>query len=46
MSQEEVVELLIADSKLLKRPFVIQSNNNVLVGFNQMNWEKAFSNYS
>ena len=46
MLQEEVVKLLVADSKLLKRPFLLQSKGTILVGFNQVNWEKAFSDHN
>ncbi len=44
LSQFEVIELLLSDPKLLKRPFFISNQNDIFVGFNQSNWEKALLN--
>ncbi len=42
MNEKDIVSLLVSDSKLLKRPFIIQDKCNFIVGFNQLNWEKTF----
>jgi len=40
LSENEVLELLVSDSKLIKRPFLISSEGIIVVGFNPSNWEK------
>ena len=44
LSEDEVLELLSSDSKLLKRPFVISQGGTIVVGFNPSNWEKVLLN--
>ena len=46
LSQNQIVELLVSDSKLLKRPFLINNQGSILVGFNPLNWENALLNYN
>ena len=41
-SDKEVIELLDSDSKLLKRPFLINKEGKVLIGFNELKWEEFF----
>ncbi len=40
MSEEEQYELLSSDGMLVKRPLVI-TDDTVLVGFRESEWEKA-----
>ena len=46
LSQNQIVELLLSDPKLLKRPFLINNQGSILVGFNPLNWENALLNYN
>ncbi len=38
MPRDKVIQLLISDSKLLKRPFLISDKGRILVGFNEDKW--------
>ncbi len=40
MGDNEAIDALAADGKLIKRPFVITTNNRILVGFNQEKWNQ------
>ncbi len=42
LSQNNIIQLLISDPKLLKRPFLINNEGNILVGFKQKDWEEIF----
>ena len=42
MSDNDVIKLLLADSKLIKRPLVLHPNGNILVGFKKIAWEDFF----
>lgn len=42
MSQEEKIKLLATDGMLVKRPILV-NEKNVLVGFKEEEWKKAFS---
>ncbi len=42
MKKEEIIKLLNSDSKIIKRPFVINSYSEVLIGFNELKWESFF----
>lgn len=42
MSEEEQLHLLASDGMLVKRPLCVLDNGNVLVGFREADWEKAF----
>ncbi len=42
MSDNEVVTLLAKDGKLIKRPFVINNDGRIIVGFNETYWEEFF----
>ncbi|WP_269622535.1 Spx/MgsR family RNA polymerase-binding regulatory protein [Prochlorococcus marinus] len=44
MKDSEVIELLSKDSKLIKRPFVVNTNGEIIVGFNESKWESFFLN--
>ena len=42
MSDDEALDALAADGKLIKRPFVIRDGGMVLVGFKPEVWEQQF----
>tara|TARA_Y100001968_G_C19341782_1_gene709891 strand:+ start:614 stop:976 length:363 start_codon:yes stop_codon:yes gene_type:complete len=39
MSNKQVIEALVKDYKLIKRPFVITPENKILIGFKPKEWE-------
>jgi len=39
MQAQEAIELLAANGKLIKRPFLLNLNNQGIVGFKQADWE-------
>ena len=41
MSDEEALEALASDGKLIKRPFLITQEGQFLLGFNQEDWTKV-----
>ena len=41
LSDAEVIQLLLADSKLIKRPFVVIKDEIYLTGFKQGKWEET-----
>ena len=43
MSEDEKIELLASDGMLVKRPIFI-SDNNILVGFKEKEWEEKLKN--
>ncbi|WP_320674315.1 arsenate reductase family protein [Prochlorococcus sp. MIT 1341] len=38
MSDEKALEALVSDGKLIKRPFLVSSDNKILVGFKPQIW--------
>ncbi|WP_414153452.1 arsenate reductase family protein [Prochlorococcus sp. MIT 1300] len=44
MSDDEAIEALASDGKLVKRPFLITKDNKVLVGFKQEEWTNLLLN--
>ena len=42
LNDKDIIKLLISDSKLLKRPFIINNKGKILVGFNLISWENFF----
>ena len=42
MTEEEAIEALASDGKLIKRPFLVTKNGKFLVGFNEISWNKFF----
>ena len=42
MNDSDVVNLLLSDSKLIKRPLLLHCNGDILVGFKKSAWEKFF----
>ena len=42
LSREEVIQLLLSDGKLIKRPFLIYEGKKVILGFNENEYAKQF----
>jgi len=42
LSREEIIQLLLNDGKLIKRPFLIYEDVKVILGFNEIEYAKQF----
>ena len=42
LSKEEIIQLLLSDGKLIKRPFLIFELKKVILGFNEIEYAKQF----
>ena len=42
LSKEEIIQLLLSDGKLIKRPFLIHEGKKVILGFNEIEYAKQF----
>ena len=42
LSSEEIIQLLLNDGKLIKRPFLIYEEKKVILGFNEIEYAKQF----
>ena len=42
LSKEEIIQLLLSDGKLIKRPFLIYEGKKVILGFNEIDYAKQF----
>ena len=42
LSREEIIQLLLRDGKLIKRPFLIYEGKKVILGFNEIEYAKQF----
>ena len=42
LSKEEMIQLLLSDGKLIKRPFLIYEGKKVILGFNEIEYAKQF----
>ena len=40
LSREEIIQLLLSDGKLIKRPFLICEEEKVILGFNEIEYAK------
>ena len=40
LSREEIIKILLSDGKLIKRPFLVYQENKVILGFNEIEYEK------
>ncbi len=40
LSREEIIQLLLSDGKLIKRPFLIYERKKVILGFNEIEYAK------
>ena len=42
LTMEEIIQLLLSDGKLIKRPFLIYEGKKVILGFNEIEYTKHF----
>ena len=42
LSREEIIQLLLSDGKLIKRPFLVFDEKKVILGFNEIEYTKQF----
>jgi len=42
LSKEKIIQLLLSDGKLIKRPFLISEGEKVILGFNEIEYAKDF----
>ena len=42
LSKDEIIQLLISDGKLIKRPFLIYEGKKVILGFNEIEYAENF----
>ena len=42
LSREEIIQLLLSDGKLIKRPFLIYEEKKIILGFNEIDYAKHF----
>ena len=42
LSREEIIQLLLSDGKLIKRPFLIYEEEKVIFGFNEIDYAEQF----
>jgi len=42
LSKEEIIQLLLSDGKLIKRPFLIYEGKKVILGFDKIEYAKQF----
>jgi len=42
LSGKEIIQLLLSDGKLIKRPFLIYEEKKVILGFNEIEYAKDF----
>jgi len=40
LSRDEIIQLLLSDGKLIKRPFLIYDGKKVILGFNEIEYAK------
>ncbi len=42
LSREEIIQLLLSNGKLIKRPFLIYEEEKLILGFNEIEYAKQF----
>jgi len=42
LSREEIIQFLLSDGKLIKRPFLVYEEKKVILGFNEIEYAKQF----
>ena len=42
LSKEEIIQLLLSDGKLIKRPFLVYEEEKVILGFNEIEYAEQF----
>tara|TARA_Y100001968_G_scaffold333927_1_gene401249 strand:+ start:26822 stop:27178 length:357 start_codon:yes stop_codon:yes gene_type:complete len=45
MNTEQAICALASDGKLIKRPFIVTDNQDILIGFKEDEWIKVFLNH-
>jgi len=43
LSKEEIIQLLLSDGKLIKRPFLVYEEEKVILGFNEIEYAELFN---
>ena len=43
LSKQEIIQLLLSDGKLIKRPFLIYEEKKVILGFNEIEYAKQIT---
>ena len=43
LSKEEIIQLLLSDGKLIKRPFLVYEEEKVILGFNEIEYAEQLS---
>jgi len=43
LSKEEIIQLLLSDGKLIKRPFLVYEEEKVILGFNEIEYAEQFN---
>ena len=42
LSREEIIQHLLSDGKLIKRPFLVYEEKKVILGFNEIEYDQQF----
>jgi len=42
LSKDEIIQLLLSDGKLIKRPFLVYKEKKVILGFNEIEYAKQY----
>ena len=42
LPREEIIQLLLSDGKLIKRPFMVYEEKKIILGFNEIEYAKQF----
>ena len=42
LSREEIIQLLLGDGKLIKRPFLVYEEKKIILGFNEIEYFQQF----
>ena len=42
LSREEIIQVLLSDGKLIKRPFLVYEEKKVILGFNEIEYNTQF----
>ena len=42
LSREEIIQLLLSDGKIIKRPFLVYEEKKVILGFNEIEYAEQF----
>ena len=42
LSREEIIQLVLSDGKLIKRPFLVYEEKKVILGFNEIEYAEKF----